>query len=666
VAATVRAAAIDRPLLFILDDIHWADKPSLLLLRFLAQDIRDARVMMVATYRGGDMGHQHPAVQVLADLARESHCLRVVLRGLSKPQVARFVALVTGRPQSQELVETVFEETAGNPFFVTEIVRLLADEGALDADAQPVVRQVRVPESVREAVGRRLERLSSGCNRALAVGAVIGREFDVRVIEHAAGVPAIDLLESLDEALRAQLIGPGETPNTYRFSHALVQETLYLEMSAAERARLHLAVGSALEAGGEREARLAELAHHFYQSGPLGDPAKIAAYAEGAGYAAMQQYAWELAADQFQRALDALDRVSPADLNRRCDLMLALGIARNRFGPGSGDSPEARESFLQAFTLGSALGDAERMAQAAVEYAGLNIATAFGGARQLQLLEEALAALDPADSPLRVRVLSRLAVDLWNRSTDHYLRSRSLSEEAVAAATRLGDPALIAFALWARHFSGWRPNNLSDRMALVPPLIALAEQTRDPIVAAWGYIFQTLDSVEAGDLAGAEEALAALRRFDTRARIPYVELRESAYRGMLELLRGNYASAEQLIERAQELWQSDTARQHQIQSFVLLRDLGRLDELQESIQLPDSDHLSRVASQAHRMALALERGQTPALTTRGMKESEMARVGQLIGEALDHAQDDKALSRIRGQVKELAQQFPLYASRLKG
>lgn len=612
-AALLRAIAREQPVLVVLDDIQWADRPSLVLLRAVVQDIRAARVLLVSTLRTGELRQDEPASEIVADLARQPHHRRLLLRGLARPEVARIVSEVTGTAPAAELVDAVFAETSGNPFFVTEVARLLADEGRLSGAPEPDSARLGVPDSIREAVRRRLQRLTPHCRRALALGAVIGREFDARILAQAAGSPLDALLDDLDEAVGANLLVPDDVPGHYRFSHALVQEALYRETAAGERARQHLAVGLALEHG--QADRAAELAHHFYHAGPLGDPARLARYAEAAGQQAMAQSAWQAAALQFARALDALDvtgYTERAERVRRCELLLALGEARNRSGPGSGDAPAAREAFARAFALARELELPGQLARAAIGFAGLNIVTSFAGSQRQQFLEAALAALDPADHPLRARVLGWLAVDLWNRSTANLDRSRSLADEAVATATRLNDPGLIAFALWARHYSGCHPDNLDERSVLADQIVARAEQAGDPVIAAWGYVARTLDRLEAGDLAGSRQALAALREFDERARIPYLTQREAAYHAMLDLLTGDYAGAAEHAALARDLWQSPSAHQHQLQAFVLLRDLGRLDELTDEIVLPDPANLWGVATRAHRMLLALERGQFSA------------------------------------------------------
>jgi DNA-binding CsgD family transcriptional regulator len=605
-SAILRNAARRQPVMIVLDDIHWADRPSLQLLHFLTQEIRDVPVLIVATYRNVEVGRDHPAAPILADLAREPNCRRLGLRGLPKPQIARFMALVAGSAQPPSLVDAVTEETAGNPFFVAEVVRLLADEGMLGRTDASESGRLRVPESVREAINRRLSGLSDACNRVLATASVIGRQFDVGSVGTVAECPTFEVLGAVDEATRAHLLVPTDLPGTFCFGHALVQEGLYQEMPAAERARLHLKVAETLEAKtSDREPPWEELAHHYYQAMPLGHFSRIADCAERAGDAAVTRLAWDSATTQFRRALEALDAGRSTDDARRCELLLALGEAQNRAGSGSGDVPAARDNLWRAFVLARALGHPEGMARAAVAHVGLNIVGAFGGVQQVEMLEESLSALGPGDHPLRVQVLGRLAVDLHNRSNGRSHRAQVLSDDAVAIA----DPAQRAFALWAHMCARSGPDDLRQRAQDAVGLIAMADQAGDPLFGAWGHLYRLTCFLEVGNLAGAEREMASFAGFGERAHIPYLAQRAAAFHGMIDLVLGRYADAEQRIAKARDLWQSDSPRQHQCQEFVLLRELGRLEELAEDITVPNELHVWRQSAQAHRMCLALDRGQ---------------------------------------------------------
>jgi DNA-binding CsgD family transcriptional regulator len=606
----VRRIAADRPVLIVLDDVHWSDTPSLRLLHFLAQEIRAAPVLLVATCRTVDLGRQHPLTTILADLARERNFQRLTLRGWPKAHLEQFVTLVTGRAQAQELVDALHEETNGNPLFAGEVTRLLAAEGQLAGTPATARRRTRVPDGVRAAVRRRLDHLSLTCNETLAAASIAGRDFDVGLLERATGIPAVRLLADLDEAVAAQLLLPGPHPGTFRFSHALVQETVYHEQPSARRAQGHLAIGQALEAAGAGQVvPWSLLAYHAVLAAPLSDPAKTCAFATRAGEAALLQFDWDVAADHFRQALAALDAAGPDDDAERCRLLIALGEALNRAGDGSGDVPEARAHLVRAFSLAERLGDAEQMARAAVGYAGVNIVATFGGVQQLQYLEKALAALGPADTPLRVRVLSRMAVDLWKLIPADRRRPREVATEAVQIALRLGATPPIAIALWARFFASMSRLYLEERVADADLLVAHAERTDDPLVTAWGYLARMIVEIERGHMAEAQEMLAAVRSYGERGHMPYLALRAAAYQAALDIASGRYEDAERNIARADALWQSAEPSQFQCHQFLLCRDLGRPAGYPSDIQVPNHLHLWRFAAQAQRMALALERGQ---------------------------------------------------------
>ncbi|MEW6297256.1 MAG: BREX system ATP-binding domain-containing protein [Thermodesulfobacteriota bacterium] len=247
----LKNAAKAQPLVLILDDLPWADTPSLLLLQFLARELGNAYLLIIGTYRDVELGPRHPLTQTLGGLARAPGSQSLVLQGLTAPDVTRFIELTLGYSPTDALVKTVYQKTEGNPFYVTEVVHMLAM-----ADPQAAAHDPRstigLPLRVREAIGHRLRALSEQCRRLLTIAAVIGREFSLIVLEAAAsfGSAALEsnILEVVDEAVAARLMTP--VPNSaglYMFSHALIHETLYESLSAAQRIRLHGQVGSALE-----------------------------------------------------------------------------------------------------------------------------------------------------------------------------------------------------------------------------------------------------------------------------------------------------------------------------------------------------------------------------------------------------------------------------------
>ena len=282
--AFLERAADTQPLVVVLDDLHAADTPSLLLLEFLAAELAVARILLIGTYRDIELGIDHPLAETLVQLARQAS-ERVHLTGLARPDVSRFIELTTRAEAPEALVAAIHERTDGNPLFVEEVVRLLAAEGALTGDASALARPI-VPPSVRDAIGQRLRRLTDECNRVLGLASVLGREFDLDALEQLTGVPRRDLLGLLDEAVAARLVSeaPG-TPGRLRFAHALIRDSVYEGLTSARRIEAHREAGEVLEAqhAGDVEPVLAELAYHFVQAGQGGETDKAVDYARRAG-----------------------------------------------------------------------------------------------------------------------------------------------------------------------------------------------------------------------------------------------------------------------------------------------------------------------------------------------------------------------------------------------
>jgi predicted ATPase len=308
---------------------------------------------------------------------------------------------------SPELAAALYRQTDGNPFFVTEVVRLLGSQGRLESVAGAGVLGGGLPEGVRAVVAERLGRLSDDCQRVLEVAAVVGRDFGLRVLQPASGSDSGRLLELLEEAEAARVVTavPGAL-GRWRFAHALVREVVYEGLPAARRVRLHGLVGETLEAAHAADPgpHLAELAHHFVAAAPGGQVARAVRVATLAGRRALELLAWEDAAVLFERALAALELAERPDQLERCELLLALGEARM----AASDVTAARAAHRQAGELAGRIGAPEVLARAVLGL-GLVVAGGIVDPDEVRLLEEARVALGGADSPLRARVLARLA-----------------------------------------------------------------------------------------------------------------------------------------------------------------------------------------------------------------------------------------------------------------
>jgi tetratricopeptide (TPR) repeat protein len=574
-------ASRHQPLLLVLDDLHWADKPSLLLLEFLARELGSARVLLVGTYRDVEVGRQHPLAQTLAELSRSRLSRRILVRGLPAEDVARFITLTAGTEPPPELVAAVHQETEGNPFFVTEVVRLLVAEGRLERPPSGRTWSVSIPESVREVVGRRLSRLSDECNQVLAVGSVIGREFRLATLERITGRPTDDLLELLEEAVQARVIHEQDAVGQYRFSHALVQETLYAELSTARRVRLHGQVGNAIEQlqAANLTPYLGELAQHYFQAAPAGQVDKAIDYAVKAAERAMEQLAWEAAVEHYQRALQVLELQDAPDLAQRCEILLALGDAHLRTAVGT-DSGPAQDTFRSAAKIARDLRLPEQFTRAALGFAGHEPNSTRAGAEQLQLLEEALAQLPTGDSSLRAKLLARTAIDTFWVAPNSVERALALSDESVAIARRLRDPATLAQALVLRYSLCWTPDNPEERLDLGREIVAAATVAGDLILAGWGYVDQWEALIDLGRFADIPPIVAALGEINQKLRMSIWEYCRALIQGNLALVTGRLAEAEAWVERYYVIWPTNP-HQYSGGLFGLGRERGRLSEVRE-------------------------------------------------------------------------------------
>jgi tetratricopeptide (TPR) repeat protein/predicted Ser/Thr protein kinase/DNA polymerase III delta prime subunit len=310
-------ASASHPVLLVLDDLHWADKATLLMLRHIVRSSDHAAVCIVGTYRESELARTHPLSTVLADLRREQTVTRVSLHGLDEQHVNGLIASLVGGDTPRKLAVYVTERTDGNPFFVAETLRHLAETGVLAQLRQRPsahIGELGLPEGVKEVIGRRLSRLTLECNSVLALASVVGREFDVAVLEALEEVPGNQLLDAIDEARRAQLVdeAPGR-PDRFSFAHSLIRETLYGALTSSRRVRLHRRVGEVIErlAGGRANPPVADLAYHFVQAASSDTAEKAIAYSIRAGDRAAEALAHEEAVRFYAGALQALEFKPP-------------------------------------------------------------------------------------------------------------------------------------------------------------------------------------------------------------------------------------------------------------------------------------------------------------------------------------------------------------------
>jgi tetratricopeptide (TPR) repeat protein len=541
-AEFLRRASQARPLVLALDDLHAADTPSLLMLQFIARELGSMHVVAIAAIRDVDPIPGEPLTATLAEVAREPVTRRVSLRGLSEHDVAEYLQLTAAQIASAELAAKLHAETEGNPLYVSETVRLLSIEG-LRYEPSGAVRLV-IPQSVRDVIARRLAHLSADCNRILTLASVLGREFDLEPLARVADVPVEVLLDTLDQAMAARVIGeiPGAA-GRLRFAHVVIRDTLYEGLTPARRVQLHRLALDALAAlyGQDPGVHLAELAHHAIAAR---DFDKALSYAWRAGDRALTLLAYEEAARLYQTALDALE-FADGDEKSRCELLLSLGEAQGRVG----NTPPAKAAFTDAADIARRLGLSRELGQAAVGYGGRTAwVRVSGDSRLVPLLEEGLDAIGEGDVELRARLLARLAGALRDEPSRD--RRDRLSREAVELARRSGSSAALAYALDGRAEVILAPDTIAECLTLGNELHEIAQRIGDRERMVHGHMDRFVVQVLLGDIPGAQTDLAAMKQIAGELQQPVQLWQSRIAQAMLALGLGMIPEAEKLVAEA--------------------------------------------------------------------------------------------------------------------
>jgi ATP/maltotriose-dependent transcriptional regulator MalT len=571
----LRAVTDESPLVVVLEDIHGADEPSLLLLQFLVRSLPSMRVLVIATYRDVGVVADSTFAAALFELMRDRATSRAVLVGLSTSDVGEVIAATTGTAPAADVIERVRTYTEGNPLYVREVARLLTAEGHL---AQVGDRLV-VPGDVREALLLRVRQLPDDCVEALTLAAVIGRDFSLDLLTRLRGEAAV---EALQPAVRAALIIPAD-PGSLRFSHAVVSEALYDATPPARRLHLHRDIAEALEKmpAASVETQLASIAHHAHRALPLAPADKAVDAACRAARAAVARLAYEEGARLFRMAIDATTHGGSAWSYE--ELLLGLGDAQRRAGDTSG----SKATFLEAVDRLRETDDDDLFAEAALGYAGGFVwMRAADDERVVPILYEALDRLPPDADVRRVQVLARLTGA--KRDEADLAPRDALSREALAIARRLGDPDVLVYALAGRFCAIWGPDGVDEERRLATEAIAIAEQLPDRERLGEALMTKILIDMTAGDMDGAREALTRYRSHGERQGEPSILWYAMVLEAVFLLMDGRLAQAEQLIEDAQKVgarvqaWDSEAS--YRLGIAMLRWEQGRIGEVEELIR----------------------------------------------------------------------------------
>jgi tetratricopeptide (TPR) repeat protein len=605
----LRNATREGPMLIVVDDLQAADTPSILFLRFLATQLSEIPLLVVGTYRDVALTPDHALTSAIGELSREPITRVIKLTGLQAGAVGEFIGATTGTMPPERVVSAVWRETKGNPLFVSEAVRLLTAEGRIGDVGDLSSLRVAVPAGIREVIARRISHLTDASARALAFGAAIGPEFSVDVLRRVAEYDAAQASDLLDEATRAGLLIPVTgAPGRLRFSHDLVRETLYDDVTPGRRARLHLRIAQVLEElhGGSPDAHLDELAFHFFEAArgeaaagaqpssgaeeALRPAAKARDYAHRAGQRASRSLAYEEAARLYRMALAVHDMTASPDDETRAEILLSLGDVQAR----AGDLDDSRAIFEEAATIARRTGRAGHLARAALGYSGrLPWLRPGRDTRVIPMLQDALVLLGGSDERLRARLLTRLAC-AWRSSPDRREQSGTLSREAVELARQLDDPATLSYALAGRYWATWWPENPDERLSLAEEMVSVAEAVGDAERMIDAHLMLYMSYADFGRMAEARATLEDVVRLSTDLRQPAQLWLAVAPRALVALMEGDFALAEELLGRELK-WGSpmtplrDETSAARFHLFLLRREQGRLADAEPAVRASVDD-----------------------------------------------------------------------------
>jgi class 3 adenylate cyclase/tetratricopeptide (TPR) repeat protein len=557
------------PVVLVLDDLQWADRGTLLMLRHLLVASELTNIVVIATFRDSDIDPATDLPDLLAELHRIEGVHRMDVAGLAADELYELVCdMLSGSTRDPfSVARAVNLETEGNPFFAIELVRHL-DESDFD-DANVLLAQL--PPSVREVVRRRVRRLGEEVMHVLSVAAVIGAEFSLAAVADLAAMPTDRALDLLERATDAAVLREVPNSSRFRFVHALVQHTLYDELSSARRRRLHRAAAEAME---RLSAPPALAAAHWAFAEDMGDPLRTLAACTAAADAALAQRAPDEAAHWYNEAFIRTDDV---DDEVRCELLLRLGEARRLAG-----DPEHRRTLSDAAAMARRLGDAERMAKAALAKSRWFSSTvsSSGDTDQVELLEASLAAIGPEPSPLRARLLATLASELvyHPRADERFVTA----DEALAVARAVGDPMTL-FDVLFRRAPVARRSSRAEIEAELTEMQALVADGQDPLRQALADVITVHRRIEAGDIDGCDPPLRRAVSIAEELRLPVLRWLVTVLQGTVATVRGELVDAEKLVLEARELSQStdqpDASTWFGVQLYMIRFEQGRLEEL---------------------------------------------------------------------------------------
>jgi len=583
--AAVFEIVADEPTLLIVDDAHWAAPATLLLLRHLVRCERRPAMLVIVTYRSTELQPGTPPAALMADLQRDDSTERIALGGLDEQSIDTLVRAASLAAPAPRLAASVRAATAGNPFFVRELLAHLVESqaGATPGGAAaPLPATLDIPGGLRGVVCHRVARLSDPAVKLMTLASAAAGPVDLRMLEPA--LPSRDdLLDALDEAVAAGLLvecGRGAVD----FAHALVRNAVYDSLGTARRLHLHRLLGDALERYGDPREHVEALAYHFAQLAQHGEIDKATGYAVAAGRAATGRLAYEDAVAHFERGLDALAQARDPDPRRRMELLLSLGQARW----STGEPERARDAFTQAGVLADALGDVAGAVEAALGFSGppfFEIGVTLTPSTEA-MLQRTLAMLDGRDGAVRARLMGRLAAARTYAGGRH--DHHALAYDALAMARRSHDRHALAEVLATCCWATLGPDDRDRHLGMARELTRLAVEAGDVRLLAYGRQWVLGHLLERGELDGVLAELDDLDQFAAASKDRFARWLLAVIRAMLAAVQGQLSASESLAGEAIGQWGDrvpfpPAARVFAAQTMALRREQGRLAEVVERI-----------------------------------------------------------------------------------
>jgi class 3 adenylate cyclase/tetratricopeptide (TPR) repeat protein len=555
VSGLLAASAAQNPVAVVLDDFQWADAASVQLVRHLAGATTTASLLLLVTYRDSDIRRGHPLAALIGDLPRITTTERFILHGLDDREFVELVEGIAGHEMDENglgFVHAIHRETDGNPFFTTEMLRHLWETGAIVLDngryvLSASIDEAGLPSSIRDVVGRRVERLGDEPARVLTAASIIGREFDLGVLADVTDTPEDQLLDLLDETVSASLIAEHpDVPGMYRFEHALIQHTLYDDLGVTRRQRMHQRVAEALERAGASSGRpAAELARHWLAATRPTEVAKALEYVRAAGDEALAALAPEDAIRWYQQALDLLDRQTTPDEHQRAELLAALGTTQRQAA-----HPEYRDTLLQAATLAQQLDDTDLVVRAALGFTQWSAGN-VGDSAVKPVIQAALDRIGTEPTPTRARLLAALAA-VHDASLEWQTR-RKLSLQAIDTARQAGDDATFIDVIDKAHLALGTPDRRDQQIEDLKRAVLMADRIGDPALRArirWSMLWARYQQA---DLTGADILLAEMAALTEMVGLPYQRWQLGIVTLGRLLLAGRVDEAETALEPTLEI-----------------------------------------------------------------------------------------------------------------